>query len=79
MKIMSYNTLFGGFDGDDGRRFDAQMKLINEVKPDILLVQEAKGFLQSNMGLLFKMEERTNMRGLYRTGPSYRPEYRSFY
>ena len=63
MKIMSYNTLFGGFDGNDGRRFDAQVKLINEVNPDILLVQEAKGFLQSGMSLLFKMEERINMRG----------------
>lgn len=73
MKIMSYNTLFGGFDGNDGKRFYAQVKLINDVQPDILLIHEAKGFLQSGMSLLFKMEERTNMRGFIapalHTGP----------
>lgn len=63
MKIMSYNTLFGGFDGHDGGRFDAQMKLINEVQPDILLAQELKGFTENGMNRLFKMEERINMRG----------------
>jgi len=63
MKVMSYNTLFGGFDGNDGRRFDAQVKLIKEVNPDILLVQELKGFTQNNMKLLFEMEKRLCMRG----------------
>jgi len=63
MKVMSYNTLFGGFDGNDGRRFDAQVKLIKEVNPDILLVQELKGFTQNNMKLLFEMEKRIGMRG----------------
>jgi endonuclease/exonuclease/phosphatase family metal-dependent hydrolase len=63
MKVMSYNTLFGGFDGHDARRFDAQMKLINEVQPDILLAQELKGFTENGMERLFKMEERINMRG----------------
>ena len=57
MKIMSYNTLFGGFDGNDGRRFDAQMELINKVQPDILLAQELKGYTENGMKRLFKMEE----------------------
>jgi len=63
MKVMSYNTLFGGFDGNDGRRFDAQLELINEVQPDILLAQELKGFSENGMKRLFKMEEIINMRG----------------
>ncbi len=63
MKVMSYNTLFGGFDGNDGKRFDAQMQLISEVQPDILLVQELKGYTGDGMKRLFKMEERINMRG----------------
>jgi len=63
MKVMSYNTLFGGFDGHDARRFDAQMKLINEVQPDILLAQELKGFTENGMKRLLLMEERINMRG----------------
>ncbi len=63
MKVMSYNTLFGGFEGNDGKRFDAQMQLISEVQPDILLVQELKGYTGDGMKRLFKMEERINMRG----------------
>lgn len=63
MKVMSYNTLFGGFDGNDGRRFDAQAKLVNKVKPDILLVQEAKGFTQNGMKQLFDIESSVGMRG----------------
>lgn len=63
MKVMSYNTLFGGFDGNERRRFDAQIKLINEVSPDILLVQELKGFLHDGMKPLFNLEQKLGMRG----------------
>jgi endonuclease/exonuclease/phosphatase family metal-dependent hydrolase len=69
MKVMSYNTLFGGFDGHDARRFDAQMKLINEVQPDILLAQELKGYTENGKKRLFKMEERINMRGFIAPAP----------
>lgn len=69
MKIMSYNTLFGGFDGNDGRRFDAQMELINKVQPDILLAQELKGYTENGMKRLFKMEEHINMRGFIASAP----------
>lgn len=44
MKVMSYNTLLGGFDGTDDRRFLAQKEVVEEVNPDVLLVQEAKQF-----------------------------------
>lgn len=58
MKVMSYNTLFGGFDGSDNKRFNAQVELINEIKPDILLVQEAKNFTQNGMKLTYEMENK---------------------
>lgn len=44
MKVMSYNTLFGGFDGTDDHRFLAQKEVVEDVNPDVLLVQEAKQF-----------------------------------
>ena len=57
MKVMSYNTLFGGFDENDGRRFKAQEALINAVKPDILLIQEAKNYNAKGGQLIFQMED----------------------
>lgn len=69
MKVMSYNTLFGGFDGHSAGRFDAQMELIKEVQPDILLAQELKGFTENGMKRLFMMEERINMRGFIAPAP----------
>jgi len=69
MKVMSYNTLFGGFDETDGRRFQAQATLINTVKPDILLIQEAKNFNAKGSQLLFQMEAEINMRGFLAVAP----------
>lgn len=67
MKVMSYNTLFGGFDGSDDKRFNAQIELINGIKPDVLLVQEAKNFTQNGMKLMYEMENQINMRGFIAT------------
>lgn len=69
MKVMSYNTLFGGFDENDGRRFQAQVTLINTIKPDILLIQEAKNFNIKGGQLLFQMEDQINMRGFLAIAP----------
>ena len=69
MRIMSYNTLFGGHDGSDNRRYEAQIKLVNEVKPDVLLVQEAKDFQQAGMKLLLAMEDACGMRGFLAHAP----------
>lgn len=69
MKVMSYNTLFGGFDGQDETRYSAQVELIRNIKPDILIVQEAKGFTDNGSKLLFRHEENTNMRGFIGVSP----------
>jgi len=45
------------------------MELIDEIKPDILLIQEAKNYTANGMSLLFKMEERINMRGFIGPAP----------
>lgn len=69
MKVMSYNTLFGGFDEHDNSRFKVQVDLINSIKPDVLLVQEAKNYDAKGMQILFQLEERINMRGFIAPAP----------
>ncbi|HQS44916.1 MAG: endonuclease/exonuclease/phosphatase [Rhizobiales bacterium 24-66-13] len=69
IRIMTYNTLFGGFDGNDGRRFDLQVELIRAANPDILLVQEWKGFLADGACRLFEAERRLERRALLAPAP----------
>lgn len=69
MKVMSYNTLFAGFDGNNDKRFLAQVDLITGINPDILLVQEAKNFTATGYSMLFEMEKRINMRGFIAPAP----------
>lgn len=69
MRIMSYNTLFGGFDGTDDRRSRLQVEIIREADPDILLAQELKGYLDDGGRRLFEMERRLERRGLIAAAP----------
>jgi hypothetical protein len=43
LTVLTYNTLFAGHDDGDDRRAQAQIGLINELRPDVFLMQEAKG------------------------------------
>jgi endonuclease/exonuclease/phosphatase family metal-dependent hydrolase len=63
MKVMSYNTLFGGRDGDDDHRFEAQREVVAREKPDILLLQECKNFDANGYHRLYEVEEALGMRG----------------
>ncbi|BBP04916.1 hypothetical protein TPL01_33040 [Sulfuriferula plumbiphila] len=45
LTVLTYNTLFGGRDGSDDRGAQAQIGLINELKPDIFLMLEAAGWV----------------------------------
>jgi exodeoxyribonuclease-3 len=69
LKILTYNTLFGGRDGGDDRRARAQMELINRLKPDVFLMQEAKSFDGSGGALLHDLEARIHMRGFLAIAP----------
>lgn len=69
MKVMSWNTLYGGLDGDDERRFKLQAEIIAEVKPDILLIQEAKRFEADGNRRLYQVEQALGMRGLLALAP----------
>lgn len=69
-RVMSYNTLFGGFDGADARRFDLQADLIAAADPDILLVQEWKTFLADGQARQFAAERRLDRRALVAEAPA---------
>jgi exodeoxyribonuclease-3 len=69
MKVMSYNTLFGGWDGDDDRRFKLQREVIAETHPDILLLQECKHFDFNGNRRLYQVEEALGMRGFLAVTP----------
>ncbi|NUN66985.1 endonuclease/exonuclease/phosphatase family protein (plasmid) [Pseudanabaena biceps] len=66
---MSYNTLFGGFDGSDNHRFLAQAEVIESVDPDILLVQEAKQYETNGFSRLYEVESALNRRGFLSLAP----------
>lgn len=69
MKILSYNTLFGGFDGAKRERYEAQLQLIRELDPDVLLMQEARGFEANGQAVLLETEQRLAMRGFLGLAP----------
>lgn len=69
LTVLTYNTLFGGHDGSDERRAQAQIGLINELRPDVFLMQEAKGFDANGGAWLYALEARIGMRGFLALAP----------
>jgi hypothetical protein len=69
LTILTYNTLFAGRDGADDRRAEAQIELIAGIRPDVFLMQEAKGFDAAGGALLHAMETRIGMRGFLAVAP----------
>ena len=69
LKVLTWNTLFGGRDGTDDRRAQAQIGLINEIEPDVFLMQEAKGFDANGGAWLYALEHRIGMRGFLAVAP----------
>ena len=69
LTALTYNTLFGGRDGVDDRRARAQIGLINDLRPDVFLMQEAKGFNANGGALLHALEALIGMRGFLAVAP----------
>jgi exodeoxyribonuclease-3 len=71
LTVLTYNTLFAGRDGTDDRRAQAQIGLIAELRPDVFLMQEAKGFDANGGAWLYAMEARIGigMRGFLAVAP----------
>ena len=69
LKLLTYNTLYGGADGNDRSRATKQLELINDVRPDIFLMQEAKDFDADGGALLYELERNIGMRGFLAQAP----------
>lgn len=69
LTVLTYNTLFAGRDGNDDKRSRAQINLINELRPDVFLMQEAKGFEINGGAWLYDLETRIGMRGFLAVAP----------
>jgi endonuclease/exonuclease/phosphatase family metal-dependent hydrolase len=69
MKIMTWNTLFGGFDGSDDRRYQLILEVVRNERPDVLLLQELKGYDANGGSRLFQTEQALGMRGLIGLAP----------
>jgi endonuclease/exonuclease/phosphatase family metal-dependent hydrolase len=69
LTALTYNTLFAGRDGVDERRSQSQIDLLNQLKPDVFLMQEAKGFDAGGCALLYALESRIGMRGFMTVAP----------
>lgn len=69
LTVLTYNTLFAGYDGTDDRRAKTQVGLINELSPDVFLMQEAKGFDANGNARLFALESKIGMRGFLAIAP----------
>lgn len=63
MRVMTYNTLFGGIDASGTDRRKAQLEIIRAVDPDVLLLQEAKDYPAQGGLLLHATERALGMRG----------------
>lgn len=69
LTALTYNTLFGGRDGADDRRSRAQIDLVNELRPDVFLMQEAKGFGADGGTWLHALEAGIGLRGFLAVAP----------
>ncbi len=69
LTVLTYNTLFAGRDGSDDRRAQAQVGLINELRPEVFLMQEAKGFDANGGAWLYALERQIGMRGFLAIAP----------
>lgn len=69
LTVLTYNTLFAGRYGSDERRARAQVGLINELRPDVFLMQEAKGFEANGGAWLYTLEHQIGMRGFLAVAP----------
>lgn len=69
MRVLSWNILNGGADGADTTRWRRQAALIAELAPDVLLMQEARGFTADGRSRLFQAETDLGMRGLLAVAP----------
>lgn len=69
LKVLTWNTLFAGRDGGNAARAQKQISVINQLQPDVFLMQEATGFDAAGGALLYNLEQQIGMRGFLAVAP----------
>jgi exodeoxyribonuclease-3 len=69
LRVATYNLLHGGQDGGNRTRLDTALEILREAEPDVVALQEAKGFEREGGRLLFEVENRLGMRGQLALAP----------
>ena len=69
LRVATYNLLHGGQGGGDRTRLDAALEVLTESNPQILMLQEARGFECDGGRLLHEVERRLGMRGCLGLAP----------
>ncbi|HEY0866135.1 MAG TPA: endonuclease/exonuclease/phosphatase family protein [Fimbriimonas sp.] len=69
MRVMSYNTLLGGYDGDDDSRYHKLVAAVNEARPDVLMCQELQHYLRWGQRRNLRFERDTGLRGFLAFAP----------
>lgn len=69
LTLFTYNTLNGGLDGSSDHRLLAQLALVQEIEPDVFLMQEARGLHDNGNAGLHALEHKIGMRGFLALAP----------
>ncbi|MDY1449108.1 endonuclease/exonuclease/phosphatase family protein [Pseudomonas aeruginosa] len=69
LTVLTWNTLFAGRDGAEDTRAQAQAAFIQQIRPDVFLMQEAKGFDANGAVWLHALEHAIDMRGFLAVAP----------
>jgi endonuclease/exonuclease/phosphatase family metal-dependent hydrolase len=64
MRLMTYNILRGGRDGEDDARLAKVCTLIRSVNPDILVLNECNDFERDGFRTHYRVERELGMRGV---------------
>jgi len=70
VRLMTYNILRGGKDAESQVRLAAICRLIRQVAPDILVLQECNDFERDGMRTFHRVERELGMRGVLSTAHS---------
>jgi exodeoxyribonuclease III len=64
MRVMTYNIENGGQDDLDDSRLDLVLQVVNDIDPDVLVLQEAMNFDAASSFKLRRFEQDTGLHGL---------------
>ena len=65
MRLMTYNILCGGKDGESTARLEQVCTLIRQVAPDVLVLNECNDFERDGFRTFYRLERELGMRGVF--------------